>query len=136
MKTIHVFVMMICIALSMSAADHPEGDQPSAKIAYLQLDSTYLDLGRIALDSIGSGVMRFQNTGDAPLIIHRVFTECGCTVPSFPMKPIAPGEYGTIKVRFKTRGRPLGFFRKSLRVKSNASNSRVVFTVKGSVIKP
>lgn len=134
MKIAHIAALLL-LATAMPAAGHPQGDQPPAAAPYLRLDTTLLDLGEIELDSIGSGEIRFQNTGDKPLVIHRIFTDCGCTVPSFSTKPVAPGEYGTISVRFKTRGRPPGYFRKSLRVKSNASNSRAVFNVKGKVVK-
>ena len=103
--------------------------------AHLELDSTYLDLGEIERDSIGTGVMTFRNTGDAPLVISRIFTECGCTVPEFSRRAVAPGETGKITVRFKTKGRVPGFFRKTLRVRSNADNPRVVFAVKGYVKK-
>lgn len=103
--------------------------------AHLELDSAYLDLGEIERDSIGTGVMTFRNTGDAPLVISRIFTECGCTVPEFSRRAVAPGETGKITVRFKTKGRAPGFFRKTLRVRSNADNPRVVFAVKGYVRK-
>ena len=111
-------------------------DTVAAPAPHLQLDSAYLDLGRIELDSVGEGVMRFRNTGDAPLVIQRVFTDCGCTVPSYSSRPVAPGDTGIIRVRFKTKGRSPGYFRKTLRVKSNADNPRVGFAVRGHVVIP
>ena len=92
-------------------------------------------IAHLERDSIGTGVMTFRNTGDAPLVISRIFTECGCTVPEFSRRAVAPGETGRITVRFKTKGRAPGFFRKTLRVRSNADNPRVVFAVKGYVRK-
>lgn len=134
-KSIYIVKVILFLATAMSAAGHRDDDRPLEKLPHIQLGSSSLDLGDIVLDSIGNGIMKFTNTGDAPLVIHRVFTECGCTVPSYSGQPVAPGKTGTIKVAFKTKGRPLGFFRKTLRVKSNADNSRVSFTVKGNVIK-
>lgn len=48
----------------------------------------------------------FTNTGDAPLIITNAQGSCGCTVPSPPKEPIAPGETGKIHVSFNSAGRP------------------------------
>tara|TARA_R110002072_G_scaffold201753_5_gene359593 strand:- start:83 stop:586 length:504 start_codon:yes stop_codon:yes gene_type:complete len=48
----------------------------------------------------------FTNTGDAPLIITNAQGSCGCTVPSPPKDPIAPGETGKIHVSFNSSGRP------------------------------
>lgn len=48
----------------------------------------------------------FTNTGDAPLIITNAQGSCGCTVPSPPKDPIAPGETGKIHVSFNSAGRP------------------------------
>lgn len=103
---------------------------------HLSLDSTYVDLGVISGDTIAVCKMGFRNTGDAPLTIMRVFTECGCTVPQFPSQPIEPGESGVITIRFDGRNRSNGHFRKALRVRSNADNERQSFIIKGTIIRP
>ncbi|HRN42636.1 MAG TPA: DUF1573 domain-containing protein, partial [Vicingus sp.] len=38
------------------------------------------------------------NTGSEPLIIENASGSCGCTVPTFPKEPIAPGKTGEIEV--------------------------------------
>lgn len=48
----------------------------------------------------------FTNTGDAALIITNAQGSCGCTVPSWPKEPIAPGETGKIHVSFNSNGKP------------------------------
>ena len=40
----------------------------------------------------------FTNVGNKPLIINQAIASCGCTVPSYTKKPIAPGEKGQISV--------------------------------------
>ena len=42
----------------------------------------------------------FTNVGNKPLIINQAIASCGCTVPSYTKKPIAPGEKGQISVTF------------------------------------
>ena len=47
----------------------------------------------------------FTNTGQGDLIISNAKGSCGCTVPKWPRKPIAPGEESEIKVTFNSNGR-------------------------------
>lgn len=101
---------------------------------HLRLDSTYIDMGCIPADSIGEAVMGFRNTGDAPLQILRIFSECGCTVPSYSSDEVMPGEKGEIRIRFNGKNRNAGSFRKALRIRSNADNNREVLIVKGRIL--
>lgn len=43
------------------------------------------------------------NRGDAPLLIHQVRTDCGCTAVSYP-RQIPPGGEGKIRLRLDTSG--------------------------------
>lgn len=73
------------------------------------------------------------NTGDAPLIIRRVSVTCGCTTPTYPKTPIAPGDTAVIDVAYNTEGRP-GNFNKNITVYSNAiSQPTYTLTVRGTV---
>ena len=110
------------------------GKRTTSPTPHLMLDSTYLDMGCIPVDSIGEAVMGFHNTGDAPLQIFRIFSECGCTVPSYSSDEVMPGERGEITIRFNGKNRVAGSFRKALRIRSNADNHREVFIVKGRII--
>lgn len=74
----------------------------------------------------------FTNTGDAPLLIVRASSSCGCTVPDYPRKPIRPGQSGVITVTYHAKGRP-GPFQKSVYVYDNA-NGKAMLTIGGNVI--
>lgn len=54
--------------------------------------------GEIEQDSKHTYVFKFTNTGSEPLIIENATGSCGCTVPTFPKEPIAPGKTGEIEV--------------------------------------
>ena len=90
------------------------------------------DYGDIAEKSNGSYTFLFRNISDKPLIINRVRSNCGCTVPSWPREPIEPGDNGEITVRYNTE--LTGSFNKSIYVYSSASNSPVKLQIKGKVI--
>ena len=46
-----------------------------------------------------------KNTGKAPLEIYSAETECSCTDVILPTDKILPGNFGTIKVVFDTKGK-------------------------------
>jgi hypothetical protein len=72
----------------------------------------------------------FTNTGSEPLLITNVNVQCGCTTPSWPREPIAPGAKGEIVVGFNSAGK-MGMQTKTVTLVSNASNAdgvKIVFT--------
>lgn len=74
------------------------------------------------------------NTGDAPLLLIRAVSSCGCTVPEFNKEPIRPGQKGVIKVTYHAKGRP-GPFTKSIRVYDNSAPNHVSqVTITGNVL--
>ena len=105
--------------------------EKKAKIAFKK---TEIDYGTINKNSDGTRVFEFTNTGDAPLIIDRVKSSCGCTVPSKPTQPIMPGKSDKIVVRYNTHR--VGPFRKTITVYSNATNGVVILKIKGKVVDP
>lgn len=61
-----------------------------------------------------------SNAGTEPLVISNVSATCGCTIPSWPKDPIAPGEKAEIKVSFNSTGK-MGAQNSVVRIYSNAS---------------
>jgi hypothetical protein len=111
--------------------------QVGPKIEFKDKDNT-IDYGKVTKEEDnGVRVFEFTNTGDAPLIIINVQSTCGCTVPSKPTEPIAPGKTGKIEVKYNMNPGPI---RKTITVESNAVNAeegRVVLKIKGEVfVKP
>ncbi len=104
------------------------------KVAKIEFKSTTIDYGEIAKGSDGVRVFTFTNTGDAPLVISKVFSSCGCTIPKKPEKPIMPGETGEIQVKYDTNR--VGPIRKTVTVMSNADTPTIALKIKGTVIDP
>ena len=75
----------------------------------------------------------FTNTGKNPLLIDRCDVTCGCTVPSFPKTPIAPGEKGAIKVVFNSSGKS-GLNNKTVTVFANVKDGNMVLKFTANVI--
>ena len=105
---------------------------PNAPI--ITFDKETIDYGKIALGANGTRVFTFKNTGKSPLIISRIQSSCGCTIPKKPTAPILPGKTGEIEVKYDTK-RP-GGFSKMLIVFSNATEKAKRLRIKGIVVKP
>lgn len=124
MKKIILFVAVLSGFMAFS----------QAKIEFKAKDNT-IDYGTVSKDS-DDGVRSFEftNTGNEPLIITNVQSTCGCTVPTRPTEPIAPGKTGKIDVKYNMNPGPI---RKTITVESNASNTeggRVALKIKGEVV--
>ncbi len=90
------------------------------------------DYGTVKYGGDGSCTFDFTNTGDAPLIISNAKGSCGCTVPTWPREPLAPGATAQITVKYDTK-RP-GAIAKSVTITSNAINEPTkVIRIKGIV---
>lgn len=100
--------------------------------AMIEFEKETHDYGNVEYDGNGQCTFVFKNTGNAPLIISNAKGSCGCTVPSWPKEPIAPGKTGTITVKYDTK-RP-GAINKSVTITSNATNAPTkVIRIKGNV---
>lgn len=77
-------------------------------------------------------VFKFKNTGTEPLIISNARGSCGCTVPTWPKDPIAPGASGEVKVDFDTAGKP-GNQSKRITVIANTNPTETYLTIQGIV---
>ena len=91
------------------------------------------DYGTVKNGADGTCTFEFKNTGNAPLIISNAKGSCGCTVPSWPKEPIAPGAKGVITVKYDTKR--AGAINKSVTITSNAVNEpNQIIRIKGNVL--
>ncbi|WP_299529355.1 DUF1573 domain-containing protein [Ulvibacterium sp.] len=104
------------------------------KAPKIEFKAETVDYGTIEKGSDGVRVFEFTNTGDAPLIVSKVSSSCGCTIPKKPEEPILPGKTGEIKVKYDTNR--VGPIRKAITVISNADTPTKVLKIKGEVKAP
>ena len=121
MKKAILLVFVGLLALSVSAQE----------TAQIEFKAETLDYGVIEKGSDGVRVFEFTNTGTAPLIISKVSSSCGCTIPKKPEDPILPGDSGEIQVKYDTNR--VGPIRKAVTVISNAATPTKVLKIKGEV---
>jgi len=46
--------------------------------------------------------IQFVNTGKNPYFITDIKVSCGCTIPSYDNRPIAPGDTGIVKIEYNS----------------------------------
>ena len=91
------------------------------KIEFKSLEINY---GQISKGDNGVRIFKFTNIGSMPLIINKVYSSCGCTIPKKPSSPINPGQEDEIQVKYDTNR--VGPIRKTITVLSNAINSPTI----------
>ena len=130
-RTLKALTLVLFVSL-FSATFNTE-DYPNAKkIAVIDFDTEVIDYGTVIQNSDGERVFKFTNTGDAPLIISKVKTSCGCTVPTYSKEPILPGAQGQLDIKYDTKR--LGAFTKTITVTSNAKEGSKKLKIKGNIV--
>lgn len=106
----------------------------SGEYPVFQFDKSEHDFGEINEGDVVSTTFKFTNTGKSPLIIARALGSCGCTVPSYPTEPIAPGESGEIEVSFNSAGKP-NLQQKIVTLYANTEKGKELLKIK-ALVKP
>lgn len=100
--------------------------------AEIKFEKVTQDLGTFSEDApVKNAVFTFTNVGNQPLVINQVVASCGCTVPRYDKKPIAPGQKGTISVTYNGTGKFPGHFKKSITVRTNGKTELTRLYVEG-----
>ncbi|HBX52157.1 MAG: hypothetical protein A2275_16070 [Bacteroidetes bacterium RIFOXYA12_FULL_35_11] len=133
MKKIYVFlaVLLTGLVLNVNAQQKKgqlEGDSPDPQIKFEFLE---YDFGTVKKGTDMKIDFKFTNTGKSPLILNNVKSSCGCTTPSWPKEPIAPGKGNSIKVEYDSKR--VGPFTKSITISTNAKTPSIDIIIKGTV---
>jgi hypothetical protein len=134
MKKIILIAMLAVVGITASNAQSTK----KAKVAKVEgagmvFENETIDYGTVAHNADGNRQFVFVNNGTKPLIITNTQGSCGCTVPTTPKEPIAPGAKGIIGVKYATDR--VGAFTKTVTVTSNAEGQPTkVLTIKGTVL--
>ncbi len=135
MKNLTSLFIIAFFALTLSAQENNSTDKaPDSNAPVFKFETEVIDYGKVAPNSNGVRVFKFKNVGKSPLIISKIQSSCGCTVPKKPTEPIMAGESGEIEVKYDTKRQ--GGFAKTITIFSNASEPVKRVRIKGIVLKP
>ena len=90
------------------------------------------DFGTIKQGDVVNYKFTFTNTGKNPLIISNAQGSCGCTVPTYPKEPIAPGADAVIDVQFNSAGK-VGEQNKTVTITANTEPPATVISIHANV---
>lgn len=115
--------------------NQPENTSNTANAGTPKFDFTEEshDFGSISEGDVVEHTFKFKNTGSAPLIIQSATASCGCTVPSYPKEPVAPGTEGEILVKFDSQNKP-GVQNKTVTITANTEPPTTKLFIKSNVL--
>jgi len=123
-KLLLLFTLILGVSVATNAQTKP---------AEFKFEKELHDFGKIALNKAATVEFKFTNVGDQPLILTKVETTCGCTVPEYTQTPVKKGESGVIKVTYNPTGAAMPFS-KSITITSNAKTTTKVLYIKGETV--
>ncbi len=114
------------------ASELVDSKEVSNESPVIEFASMVKDLGALSEGEQVITYFKYENTGDAPLLIQSIKAGCGCTVPLWSEEPLKPGDLEDIKVIFNTSGKH-GNQNIRISVNSNARNSLINLAIKAVV---
>ncbi|AEA45617.1 DUF1573 domain-containing protein [Fluviicola taffensis] len=105
--------------------------EEAGSITIMKIDKEIHDFGKVTEGVENHCTFVVTNTGNKPLILSDVKASCGCTTPSKPEGPIAPGKSDKIEVGFKPSGK--GVNEKTITITANTEPRITVVKVKADV---
>ena len=106
-------------------------DANAGKFPVMVFAETEFDFGTIDQGTPVEHVFKFTNTGDAPLVIVNAKSSCGCTVPTYPKTPVAPGDSAEMLVKFNGSGK--NQVSKTVTVTANTETGKETIKIKAFV---
>ena len=109
-----------------------EAEEPAGPITSIDFNEYVHDFGVIDEGDVVVHRFQFTNTGAEPLVLNKCKGSCGCTVPECPKDPIAPGETGSIEVKFNSKGKK-NKQTKKVTVTANTDPAQTILTINAQV---
>jgi archaellum component FlaF (FlaF/FlaG flagellin family) len=127
-----IFLFALMLGANAQKVEKQNTTEVSSQ-AEITFDKLEHDYGEVKQNGNGVCEFKYTNTGSVPLVLSKVRSSCGCTVPKWSKEPLMPGQSATITVKYNTSS--VGPINKSITVESNAKTPRVRLLIKGKVIK-
>ena len=121
-------------AMDMPSAVAAKNSLPNLPLTSINFPEQFHDFGIIQDNKKSYTGFTFTNTGKEPLLILGAEGSCGCTVPTWPKEPIAPGKSEKIEIAFDPAGK-IGEHSKIVTITSNTQPTTTILTIKATIIK-
>jgi hypothetical protein len=132
-----VLALLLAAGLGFVACENKQSAEQGAQVPgqapVMSFTEQEVNLGKVTEGDTLHHQFKFTNTGKTPLTISSAVASCGCTVPSYPKDPIAPGQSGTIDVVFNSKNKT-GMNTKTVTVYANTQPDMNTLTFKVEVL--
>lgn len=125
-------LLVLLLAIAQVGMAQNFGQSTSKGKASIKWVKTELDIGEVPQGKPIDLAYKLKNEGMVPVIITKVESTCGCTVPSYPKAPIKYGKTAKIVVTFDAKS--LGAFYKTIKVYTNAGGKPKELRLRGTVV--
>ncbi|MDD6379157.1 MAG: DUF1573 domain-containing protein [Prevotella sp.] len=123
MKKLLIIALMLVSGISMAFAQ-----------AEIKFDKVTVNFGTFSENNpVQHATFTFTNVGNQPLLINQVVASCGCTVPKYDKRPIAPGQKGSIQVTYNGKNKLPSHFKKAITVYSNGKVEMTRLYIEGDM---
>ena len=117
MKKFILMTLLLVFGLTFATAQNQ---------AEIKFDKVSYDFGTFSENNpVHKTTFTFTN------VINQVVASCGCTIPRYDKRPIAPGQKGSIDVTYNGTGKFPGHFKKSITVRTNGKNEMTRLYIEG-----
>ncbi|RYZ19615.1 MAG: DUF1573 domain-containing protein [Chitinophagaceae bacterium] len=99
----------------------------------VKVNTDKYDFGKIKQGVPVNTAFEIKNVSDRPLVIESATGSCGCTTPTVPKEPIAPGATAKLPVNYNAAA--MGAFTKTVTVKFAGINEPKVLTITGETVE-
>ncbi|MFI4910768.1 MAG: DUF1573 domain-containing protein [Sedimentisphaeraceae bacterium JB056] len=131
------FMVVTAISISLCGSSvlyAEEAAEPAVTGPSIEVPDEIADFGQVKPKSVHSFSYKFKNVGSEELVISRVQSTCGCTVPELAKKEYQPGESGEVKITYTASSRE-GDTTKHLYIHSNdPKNPRYPLIIKSTTV--
>lgn len=98
----------------------------------VKVNTEKYDFGKIKQGVPVNTAFEIKNISDKPLVIESATGSCGCTTPTVPKEPIAPGATAKLPVNYNAAA--MGAFNKTVTVKFAGVSEPKVLTISGETL--
>ncbi len=136
---VRFFILILFVATIFVSACSGSGSSKEKKVdtdtvayAEIKFDTTVYNFGKILEGEQVTYKFDFTNIGKKSLVIEKVETSCGCTVPEYDKKPVEPGQRGYVRVKFDSSNKE-GTVYKTVKITSNCKERVVELVITGQI---
>jgi len=133
-RTLFVFASAILItafSIKDGVSSNPYLLVFDGKDLILEGGGEFLDFGKVKKGSPSVLNIRVENHSTDQLIFSNIRGSCGLSIPSYPRRPVLPGDDAVIQVRYDSSR--LGSINRNIIIHANTYSSVKILKVRGKI---